>query len=384
MKLERKFFWRLGGGILLLYLVMRYWNSVADFFFGALSAAVPLLLGLAIAYILNILMSAYERFYFPNSTRAVVQKSRRGVCLILAFASLVLILVWLTVLVLPQLLSCIQVLGNEIPKQWNNGLGWLEQGLEEQRFAGMAAFVDGLALDWDSIKKTAMDWFFSGIGGAMDALAKVITKTFSWLVTLLVAVIFAVYLLYSKEKLSGQLDRVAKHYLKPRWMRKLYYIKDTVHESFRGFIVGQTIEAVILGVLCAVGMTIFRLPYPTMVGAVVGFTALIPVAGAYFGAGIGMFMIFTVSPMKALLFLVFILILQQLENNIIYPKVVGKSIGLPGVWVLAAITIGGGLLGVGGMLLGVPLAASLYHLLRDDMNEGTMRERDDSLAGREL
>ena len=133
------------------------------------------------------------------------------------------------------------------------------------------------------------------------------------------------------------------------------------------FIVGQCAEALILGGLCMVGMTVFRFPYAMMIGTLIGFTALIPIAGAYIGAGVGAVMILTQSPVKALLFLVFIVVLQQLEGNLIYPKVVGNSIGLPALWVLAAITVGGSLIGITGMLLGVPLAAALYRLLREDL-----------------
>ena len=131
---------------------------------------------------------------------------------------------------------------------------------------------------------------------------------------------------------------------------------------------GQCTEAVILGLLCAGGMMLLRLPYATMVGALVAVTALIPIVGAFIGAFVGAFMILTVSPVQALVFLVFFVVLQQLEGNIIYPKVVGASLGLPGIWVLAAVTVGGGVLGVGGMLLGVPLAATIYCLIRDDVN----------------
>ena len=137
----------------------------------------------------------------------------------------------------------------------------------------------------------------------------------------------------------------------------------------------------ILGLLCTIGMLIFDFPYATMIGALIAFTALIPIAGAYIGAGIGAFMIMTVSPMKAVLFIVYIIVLQQLEGNIIYPRVVGSSIGLPGIWVLAAVTIGGGVMGIPGMLLGVPLAAALYRLLRDDVNKGKPnRESEQEMA----
>ena len=143
---------------------------------------------------------------------------------------------------------------------------------------------------------------------------------------------------------------------------------DVLNQSFHSFIVGQCTEAVVLGLLCMGGMLVLRLPYAAMIGCLVGFTALIPIAGAYIGAIVGAFMIFTVAPVKAIIFIVFLVILQQLEGNLIYPRVVGSSIGLPGVWVLAAVTVGGGVIGVGGMLLGVPLGAAVYQLLKNDMN----------------
>lgn len=138
-------------------------------------------------------------------------------------------------------------------------------------------------------------------------------------------------------------------------------------ETFSSFIVGQCTEAVILGVLCILGMKLFQFPYAPMVGTFIGATALIPVVGAYLGGAVGFIMILTVSPLKAVLFLVFLVVLQQLEGNIIYPRVVGSSVGLPGMWVLAAVTIGGGISGVAGMLLGVPLAATIYKLIKEDV-----------------
>ena len=160
-----------------------------------------------------------------------------------------------------------------------------------------------------------------------------------------------------------------EHYLKPAWNEKIRYVVGIFDNSFHKFIVGQCIEAVVLGVLCIIGMTILRLQYAMMIGTLIGFTALIPVAGAYIGAGVGAFMILTVSPVQALIFLVFVVILQQLEGNLIYPKVVGSSIGLPGVWVLAAVTVGGGIMGITGMLLGVPTVAAVYQLIRNDLNK---------------
>ena len=160
-----------------------------------------------------------------------------------------------------------------------------------------------------------------------------------------------------------------EYFLKPSWNEKIRYVADVFDHSFHNFIVGQCIEAVVLGVLCIAGMALLKLPYAMMIGTLIGFTALIPVAGAYIGAGVGVFMILTVSPIKALVFLIFVVVLQQLEGNLIYPKVVGNSIGLPGIWVLAAVTVGGGLMGIPGMLLGVPVVAALYQLLGNHLDK---------------
>ena len=202
----------------------------------------------------------------------------------------------------------------------------------------------------------------------MGSVLSLVSATVSTAFTAVVSIIFSIYLLLGKEKLGRQISLVMKTYLKPAWYSHLVYFLETLHSCFRRFVVGQCTEAVILGLLCMGGMMLLRFPYASMVGALIGFTALIPVAGAYIGAGVGAFMIFTVSPFQSLFFLIFIAILQQLEGNLIYPKVVGSSIGLPGIWVLAAVTVGGGLFGLLGVLLSVPAASVLYTLLKRDVH----------------
>jgi predicted PurR-regulated permease PerM len=184
------------------------------------------------------------------------------------------------------------------------------------------------------------------------------------LFNLLVSLVFAIYLLLSKDKLVGQLERIQQAFLKESLRRKINYTLSVANESFTSYISGQFTEAVILGSLCTLGMWIFQFPYATTVGVFVGVTALIPVVGAYLGAAVGGFLILMVDPLKALFFLIYIVILQQLENNLIYPRVVGTSVGLPGIIVFIAVIIGGGLLGVPGMILGVPTAATIYKLIQ--------------------
>lgn len=375
MKLDRKTVLYLGGVIFLLFLAVHYWDGFTILLAALVTAASPLLLGCVIAYLVNILMSFYERYYDKGTRHRFLQMMRRPLCMLLAFGSLIFIVVGVFWLIVPELVSCLQLLAQEIPKVWNRALLWVQENVDEERWLQLQSFVGNSNWNWSEIMKKAWDFLSSGVGGVMGTMTTVIARTFSTLVTVLVAVIFSIYLLAGKERLRGQVRRLGEHYLKPNWFRKTAYVFDVLHNSFHRFIVGQCMEAVILGSLCAAGMYIFRFPYANMVGALVGFTALIPVAGAYIGAGVGAFMIFTVSPLKALLFLIFLTILQQLEGNIIYPRVVGASIGLPGMWVLAAITVGGALMGIGGMLLGVPLAATVYQLLRDDMHNQPLRQR---------
>lgn len=374
MKAERKTVVLIAGAIFLLYLAIHYWDGFLGLVLGMLGAAMPLFIGFVIAYLVNILMTRYEKLYFPKGTSRAARKSRRPLCMILAMLSLVVIVAGVTLLIVPELVSCTQLLAKEIPVVWDQGITWLRENIHQERWDQLMSFVGGGSIDWAGITKKAGDWFLGGIGGAVNTIATVVTRTFSALVTALVSIIFSIYLLSGKEKLMAQTGRVARHYLKPRWFQRLRYVIEVLDNSFHRFIVGQCTEAVILGLLCTAGMMLLRFPYATMIGTLIGFTALIPIAGAYIGAGVGAFMIFTVSPIQALFFLIFIVVLQQLEGNIIYPRVVGSSLGLPGIWVLAAITVGGGLLGVAGMLLGVPLAAALYQLLKDDMTEGTLRQ----------
>jgi len=369
IKLTWKSCLMIGVTVFLLYLAIFYWPTVSALLGGLLTAGAPLLAGFFIAYIINLLMSFYERLYFPKKTVGFWAKSRRPVCLIGAILTAALIIAVVVGLVLPELIDCIQLILALLPDMFTTGVKQIDEwGILPENVMDLL-----MNIDWKTRINQIIDLFSSGIGGVMNTLLKTLTAVFSGAVTVLLSVIFACYLLIGKDRLLSQTRRVARRYLKESWYQKLGYVIDILNKCFHRFIVGQCTEAVILGLLCTAGMLIFRFPYATMIGALVAFTALIPVAGAYIGAGVGAFMILTVSPVKALLFLVFILVLQQLEGNLIYPRVVGSSMGLPGIWVLAAVTVGGGISGVLGMLLGVPITAALYCIVRDDMNGRGLR-----------
>ena len=366
MNLSWKTCFKIGGSIFLLYLACFYWVGVSTFLGTLLGACSPLFFGFSIAYVVNILMSFYERHYFSGfGNLKIVRVTKRLVCLtgaVITVLGIVALVVWLVV---PELVSCISLLVSEIPKGIDKFIGssWVQKVLPKDAVSYLAS------IDWMSNITKAVGVVTSGLGDAISTMVSAVSSVFSVVVSVVLGVIFALYMLVSKEKLQKQSEALLHRYGKPRWQPKIQYFLSVLNRCFHSFIVGQCIEAVILGALCALGMWVFGFPYATMIGALIGFTALIPVVGAFIGAGIGFIMILTISPFKALLFLVFIIVLQQLEGNIIYPKVVGESIGLPALWVLAAVTVGGSLMGVLGMLVGVPLAATVYHLLKEDVKK---------------
>lgn len=364
-----------------LLFVIHYWDAFADFVGLAIGAAFPLIVGCVIAYIVNIVMSAFERMY-PKTKRKIVTAIKRPLCMLLAYAAVILVVVLVVYMIIPELVECVQLLIDKLPGAIETAYNWLDARFDMSYLMSEgSSYIQNGNIDWQGIIEKAGSILMTGVGGAMGSIFSIMTSVFSWIVTLVVAIVFSIYLLLGKEQIGRQFTRLTESYLHARIAHRVQYVVKVVDSSFHSFIVGQCVEAVVLGCLCIIGMLIFRFPYATMIGCLVGFTALIPVAGAYIGAAVGAFMIFTVEPLQALFFVIFLVVLQQLEGNLIYPRVVGASIGLPGVWVLAAVTIGGGVLGVGGMLLGVPLAAAVYQLLRNDV---ARREKEGVQAGEKM
>lgn len=376
MVLQWKTCFRVAVTFLIVYLLINYSNVFFSILGVGIGAAAPLLLGCAIAYVANILMAFWEKILFSKAKNRFLNVIRRPIAIILTFCSIVLVAFLLFNMIFPELIACIQVLIESVVTAFKNILDWLESNVAadivpEEYFAFLQKDEVNLV---EAVEKVA-DVLKNGVGGAMYSIVGIFSSVFSTIITIIVALIFSIYLLLGKEKLKMQIQRLMDAYFSKKMKNKVMYVSETLDKSFHSFIVGQCLEAVILGVLCTVGMWILRLPYATMIGCLVGFTALIPVVGAFIGASIGAFMIFTVSPIQALVFVVFLLILQQLEGNIIYPRVVGASVGLPGIWVLVAVTIGGGILGIGGMLLAVPIFAAVYKLLENDIEKRTKKKK---------
>ena len=376
MKIEWKSCFKVCVSIFLLYICILYWQPIAGFVFSLLGAAVPLLLGGAVAFLLNILMEKFEKIYFPKSQKKAVLKTRRPICILLAVVALLAIVVLVGWLVIPEFTDAVILLFEKLPDAINSAIDWIDARhlLPEN----VLTYLDNV--NWDSIFDEMIGVIKNYGGDALSFIISTVSSLFTWIVNIFVALIFAVYILLNKEKLLSQSNRIMNRFISEKWCHKIRYVLRVLNDCFRRYTVGQSVEALILGVLCCIFMLIFGFPYATMISACIAFTALIPVAGAYIGGAVGFVMIMTESPAKAFLFVLFLVILQQLEGNLIYPRVVGSSMGLPGIGVLAAVVVGGGVAGVLGMLLGVPLAAALYRMIRHDMRKHAVKQAEEATA----
>ena len=357
---------KLGLFVAVLYLAVQYLPQILGGVDLVYQAAAPLVTGCIIAFILNILLRRVESIYFPKSQSVWVKRTRRPVGIVVSLAILVLIILLLAEIVVPELVASFRLIGQEIPPIVEQIRLWIME--HSDQIPTVQEALTNLEVDWPNLFKNLATYVVAGAGGFLNSAVAVVGSVVGSVTQFVIGFIFAIYLLSQKEKLQRQFRRLFAVYLKPSWNQKLEYVLHTAYTTFSNFIAGQCTEAVILGLLCTVGMWILRFPYAAMTGAVVGVTALIPIVGAYIGAAVGAFMIFTQDPLKALFFLIFLVVLQQLEGNLIYPRVVGSSVGLPGIWVLAAVTVGGGAMGILGMLLAVPLAATVYQLLGRSVN----------------
>ena len=351
----------------LLILCIKYSDSILGFAGSLWGLVKPLALGCVIAYILNILVTRIERLPFFRKEGTLLYRIRRPVSILGSLTAILAIGALVILIVIPQLVQAIGVIAKEIPTVVSEISVWLSSF--DKDWPQLQKFLESLNVNWPQILQKAASYLTNGLSSVFSSTMYIVSTISSIAVTAVVALIFSIYILSGREKLFHQFQTLASTYLNEKFYKGMCMVLKTAHDTFTKFIVGQCTEAVILGTLCTIGMLLFRFPYATMIGTLIGATALLPVVGAYLGAAVGAFMIFTIDPLKALGFLIFIAILQQLEGNLIYPRVVGSSVGLPGIWVLAAVTVGGGLGGIIGMLLAVPVTATLYKLLQKDVQK---------------
>jgi len=343
----------------LIYLGVRHIGSIVSAMGTFIDFMQPLLIGIIVALILNVPMSFIEQKLLQKSK---LGKAKRPVSILLALILVLGIFIGIAVLVVPELIEAVKLIYQIV----TNGLDQLAQIEKDTGNSPLlGSYFSEINIDWLGLKERLESW----IWGIRDTVAKqavlVAGSAVGWIVTGFISLVFAIYILAQKEKLQQQACRLIHVWIPQKIGDGLIHVMDVYGKTFKLFIAGQATEAIILGILCMIGMLIFRIPYAPMVGALIGVTALIPLVGAYVGTIIGAIMILTVNPFKALVFVIFIIILQQVEGNAIYPKTVGAKIKLPAIWVFASVVIGGNLAGPLGLLLGVPVASAAYALIKE-------------------
>ena len=349
-------------------LLIALWNYslILDVLGQGVGIVYPFLLGGAIAFVINVPMSFFEEKLFQNQmmkNKKVAQRLARPVSLIITLIVVVSVIGLVVFGVLPKLGDTFISIGKGIQSFMPKAQSWAEEIFHNNK--EIKEWLDSLTLDWDKIINEVVKFFTSGASSVLGSTFVVARRIASGITTFVIAFVFACYILLQKEKLNIQIRKVMYAYMKEDLVKKVLDVCSLSYRTFSNFLTGQCLEAVILGSMFVVAMTIFRLPYALLIGIVIAFTALIPIFGAFVGCGIGVLLIFMVNPAKAAIFIVLFLVLQQIEGNLIYPHVVGNSVGLPSIWVLAAVSVGGSLMGITGMLIFIPIVSVLYALFRE-------------------
>ena len=359
--------------LLILFTVMLYVGlQNIDVVLGVLGTVIglvfPFILGGGIAFVLNVPMSFLERNIFgrgrlKNSRRAA--KAARPVSLVLALLLVILIIMIAGFVILPELGSTVMGLGKGIETGIRNLQSWIDSTFQNN--SAIVEWANSLEIEPQKMVDSIMGVLQNGVNNILSSAVTVTVGIANTAMNASIAFVFACYILIQKEKLMVQAKKALFALLPEKTVKYLLHVCSLANNTFSRFVTGQCIEAVILGTMFFVAMTIFRFPYAMLVGVLIAFTALIPIFGAFIGCAISFLLILLVSPVKALLFLILFLVLQQIEGNLIYPHVVGGSVGLPSVWVLVAVTVGGSLMGVAGMLIFIPLVSVIYALFREWM-----------------
>lgn len=329
----------------------------------------PFVLGAAIAFVLNIPMKVYEEKLLKKWQGKLAKKCKRPVCIILAILSVVAVVALVVGTVVPQVTATAAEVGAKIPGFVGKVIDWLDKMTKDYPvFAEQVEKLQQMKINWNDIFQNVVGFLKNGAADMLTSTVTIASGIISGIVNTFISFIFALYILAQKEKLGNQGRRVLTAYLPEKATEKIFRVCSLLYRNFSSFITGQCTEAVILGLMFVIAMTIFRMPYALMVGVMIAFLALIPMVGAFIGCALGAFLILLENPVQAVWFVVMFLILQQIEGNLIYPRVVGSSVGLPAMWVLVAVSLGGSLFGMVGMLVFIPLTSTVYALLRESVN----------------
>ncbi len=350
----------------LIYVLFRF-DSLQHVGGVLLNAVNPFIVGLFIAYILNVFLNLFENVVFGRLTRGsskVWKVLRRPLCVALSFAVVILIILAITLYIVPEIFKSLELIGEtarvNIPIYVSTVTKWIEE-ISVDFSLDLTTTLDYLkGFNWTSILTGATEFTTSFLSSLVNATVNVASGIF----TFILALIFSVYFLMGKENLVLSVKRIAYSFLPKKAVATVADIGVTAHNIFSSFVRGQLTECIILGCLCFIGMSLIGFDYALLISCIITITALIPILGAYIGCAIGAFLLLLVNPMDAVWFVIFLICLQQFEGNVIYPKVVGSTIGLPGVWVMTAVTVCSNLFGIMGIILGTPLAAVIYTVVR--------------------
>lgn len=347
---------------LLIFLIVNF-EKILSIFGYIINIFSPFIFGVIIAFVLNVLVNFIENKLFGNTKKRIWLKLKRPLSITFSIIFVIFIIVFIMNLLIPQLKNSVVLFTNSLPTYKEDVLDVLSGfNLEESTINKVNDYLDNFS-------KVITDYIKGNSKDVITVTTEVATSLIVIISKAIIAIVFAIYIIAQKEILKRQFNKLMSAYLKPRDVNRINKYASMANNTFSNFVTGQCLEALIFGSLCFLGMVILRLPYATTIAVLLGFTALIPVFGAFIGTILGAFLILMISPVKAIIFVIFILILQQIEGNLIYPKVVGKSVGLPGIWVLLSVTVGASIGGILGMLIATPLCSLIYILLRQAVND---------------
>ena len=350
---------------IILVFMFIYIEPIWTFITYIIKIFMPFIIGAMIAFVLNVLLNIVENKLFKKlneKNSKVWNRIKRPTSVITTLIIIIALLGLILGLLIPQLQNTTEIFTENFDSYKKQTINLLHDiGIEKK---DMNAFMD----NFDQVKEEITNYVDKNKGEIVETTVGVASTVVGTITSLVLGIVFAIYILLKKEDLGRQGRKILKAYCKEKHEKRIKEIATLSNTTFGNFISGQCLEALIIGVLCFIGMVILQIPYASTISVLVGFTALMPVFGAFIGTFIGAFLILMIDPTKALIFVIFIIILQQIEGNLIYPKVVGKSVGLPGIWVLVAVTIGASVGGILGMLLSVPISSIVYSIIKTDVN----------------
>lgn len=344
---------------ILLYWGLNHINVLFSVMKKVMGIILPFLVGGGIAFILNVPMKNIEKVLKKKIKNHTVL---RVIGIILSFVIALGIIAFVIAAVIPEMIHTIRQVSSGDSKFFKDASEWV-MGLTET-YPEVTEYINSLQLDWAELMNKALEVLQNSVTNVLSSTVGVATSVIGGVTATVIGIIFSIYILMSKEKLAVQAKMVMYAYIPEKWVKKILSVLKISSQTFSGFISGQCTEAVLFGLLCYIGMSIFRFPYALCISVLVGFTTLIPVVGAFLGTAFGALLIMVNDPIQALWFIVMIIVLQQIDNNLIYPRIMGNSVGLPGMWVMVAVTLGGSLMGVMGMLVFVPIVSVVYALFR--------------------